>query len=214
MIAERLPPGLQRAAAKHTISYLDLRGRGRVIAPGLVYLAPPGREVAEAAGSRTDREAYLLADPGSLLEAWGDQAPPPRERFAVRLDGNLHDTVGGLVADLDGAAVVSGELAAEALAPYLPAESAIVHCLDPERFAALQHREAPRPRGSGAPRLGEVLVDLADAASGDFGATHGGLYLASAAQVYVDLVRDRGRGREAAEHLRRTVIRFFECSTP
>jgi hypothetical protein len=53
-----------------------------------------------------------------------------------------------------------------------------------------------------------VLVDLADEGYGDFRSERSGLPLASPAQVYVDLVHDRGRGREAAEHLRRSLLGF------
>lgn len=155
-----------------------------------------------------DEDAYLVADPGSLLEAWGDQQQRPRERVWLPVDGELREFVAGVVGELDGDGVVSGELAAEELAPYLPAESAIVHCLDPKRFAGFAEAEQRRPRLRLGVGPGEVLLDLADEGVGGFRPDGKALPIASAVQVYVDLAGDRGRGREAAEHLRRVVIGF------
>lgn len=260
VVVDRAPPGLQKTAEEEGLNYLDLHGRGRVVAPGLVYVASPRLDLGKVAPSRSspfaqkasrvvrallsnpqqpwrlsdvavlshlnpgnvhralaalvdlgmverDEDAYLVADPGSLLEAWGDQAQRPREQMRLRCAGDLREFVRDLIGRLDGAGVVSGELAAEDLAPYLPAQSAIVHCLDAERFAGLAG-DAPGPSLRFGLARGEVLVDLADEGYGDFRSERSGLPLASPSQVYVDLVRDRGRGREAAEHLRRSVLGF------
>jgi hypothetical protein len=154
-----------------------------------------------------DEDAYLLADPGSLLEAWADQHQQPRERIVTIPDGELSAFVARLVCETNGNAVVSGELAAELLAPHLPAESAIIHCMNPQTFAELS-----QAAGSQAPThpdsLRQVVIDLADRGGGEFRSEHDGLPLASPIQVYVDLARDRGRGRDAAEHLRRQAIGF------
>jgi IclR helix-turn-helix domain/Transcriptional regulator, AbiEi antitoxin, Type IV TA system len=155
-----------------------------------------------------DEDAYVVADPGSLLEAWADQYQLPRDRIWLRIEGELREFVDQVVRRLDGEGVVSGELAAEALAPHLPAESAIVHCLDAERFAQLPPGQAARPLPRFGVSSGEVLVDLADEGYGEFRLERNGLPLASPVQVYIDLAQDRGRGREAAEHLRRQVLRF------
>lgn len=161
-----------------------------------------------------DQDAYAVADPGSLLEAWAEQTQPERERvrIPVEVDRDLRDFVRHLVGRLGGALAVSGDLAAEELAPYLPAEGALIHMADPSAFheLLLEHSQEPRPpllaRGPGRPR--EVLVDLTDAGVVAFARDVDGLPLASPQQVYVDLARDRGRGAEAAEHLRRTVLKF------
>jgi hypothetical protein len=155
-----------------------------------------------------DNDAYIVADPGSLLEAWADQHQLPRDRTWLRIEGDLREFVSQVVRQLDGDAVVSGELAAESLAPHLPAESAIVHSLDAERFAGLPSVRDTRslPRFGVSP--GEVLIDLVDEGYGEFRSERDGLPLASPVQVYVDLAQDRGRGREASEHLRRQVIGF------
>lgn len=261
VVVERAPHGLRQEADDAGISYLDLTGRGRVVAPGLVYVATPrpgsgalalGKSspfapkaarvvrvllsdpakawrlsdvavlsdlnpgnVHRALGALVDRgvverdeDAYLVADPGSLLEAWADQNQPPRERIVLRHDGDLLGAVRRLVGDLDGRAVVSGELAAELYAPHLPAQSAIVHALDPQSFADLPRPEQPRLLASLRVAPGQVVVDLADVGYGEFQVVKDQLGLASAQQVYVDLAPDRGRGREAAEHLRERVIGF------
>ena len=101
-------------------------------------------------------------------------------------------------------------MAAEELAPYLPAESAIVHVLSPERFGDFE-RPAAGPSlpllGRAPARAGEVDVALSDPGVA-FDARRNGLELASPQQIYVDLARDRGRGRDAAEHLRRHALGF------
>jgi hypothetical protein len=155
-----------------------------------------------------DEDAYLVADPGSLLEAWSDQRQRPREQAWLPIGGDLRESVAQLVQQLDGDVVVSGELAAEEFAPYLPAESAVLHCLDAERFAAFSREDQRRPRLRPGVGAGEVLLDLADEGVGDFRVERDDLLLASPVQVYVDLAGERGRGREAAEHLRHAVIGF------
>lgn len=261
VVVERAPPGLREAAENAGINYLDLAGGGRVIAPGLVYVASPRRDpggitrvrpspfatkasrvvrvllsdpkkawrlsdvallshlnpgnVHRALAALLDRgmverdeDAYVVADPGSLLEAWADQQQEPRERVLLDPGGNLRPFISRLVDELGGRAVVSGELAAEELAPHLPAESAIVHCFDERRFAELPRDDRPLPFLPVRVRPGQVLVDLADEGYGAFRLERAGMPLASPLQVYVDLARDRGRGREAAEHLREQVLGF------
>jgi hypothetical protein len=153
-------------------------------------------------------DAYVLADAASLLDAWADQHEAPRDRvwFDVDVDADLRAFVANLLQRLDAAGVVSGELAAEELAPHLPAERAIVHAFDPRRFAELRGYRPSRPDSLRS--ASGVLVDLADAGYDAFSVSKRGLPLASPQQVYVDLARDRGRGREAAEHLRRTAIGY------
>jgi len=152
-----------------------------------------------------DAERYVVVDPGSLLEAWADAAAQPRERFSWPLEGApLQDAVAEVVERLEGRAVVSGELAAELLTPHLPAEAALVHCLDGERWAELHAvSRALGPPSPWHPSSRRLVVDLPDAGVAYFGAPVDGLPLASPQQVYVDLVHAGGRAREAAEEVRR-----------
>jgi hypothetical protein len=260
VVADRVPAGLRRAAEELNLSYLDINGRGRVLAPGLVYVALPETDTAvdrspsspfapkssrvvrtllsspsqpwrisdiallshlnpgnvhrilatlvEQGMVERDEDAYLLADPSSLLEAWAHQVRPPRQHMWANSERAILSALLYEVLDqLEGDAVVSGEFAAEQLAPYLPAETAIVHCLNPDRFARLRSAQRDELRPSFM-QSKQVLIDLADEGYGEFQVMRGQLPLASPVQVYVDLASERGRGREAAEHLRRTAIGF------
>lgn len=153
---------------------------------------------------RADR-AYVVTDAPRMLDAWAARYVPPRERLRCAADRGLTESVARLVAS-ESKVVVSGELAAEHLAPYLPASRAIVHCLDPEAFSSLARRARAgcSPPGSAS----EVVIDLADRGAGAFAVERAGLPLAAPVQVYVDMARDLGRGREAAEHLRGEAIGF------
>jgi IclR helix-turn-helix domain/Transcriptional regulator, AbiEi antitoxin, Type IV TA system len=159
-----------------------------------------------------DGDHYVLADPGSLLEAWADVAPAPKERVSIPVEGDLREDVAKLVAQLEGNAVVSGELAAELLAPHLPARSAIVHCLDLDVWDRLSQRSEQRSLLSlpllGAPASGHILVDLPDEGVVQFSTSVGTLDLVGPAQLYVDLFRDPARGRQAAEEVRRQLLGY------
>lgn len=261
VIVDRAPPGFREAVAELGLNYLDIHGRGRVIADGLVYVVSPHPDLGNVGTARSspfapkasrvvrvllsapterwrlsdvavlchlnpgnvhralgalvergmverDDNAYVVADPGSLLEAWADQHEPPRSRIVYRSQRDVRACVRDIVARLDGDAVVSGEVAAEEFAPHLPAESAIVHCLDADRFGSLPREEAPRWLVPFGVAPGQVLVDQADEGYGEFRSERHGLPLAAPVQVYVDLARDITRGRSAAENLRRTTIGF------
>lgn len=162
-------------------------------------------ELVERGLIERDEYDYVLVDPRMMLDVWADHYEAPRDRTVSRVDGELVRVVKELVADA-GDIVISGELAAELLAPHLPARRAIIHCLDREAFVEIARRvEGPKldPRSET-----QVVVDLADIGYGGFSAQRAGLRLATPIQVYLDLAREPGRGREAAEHLRREVIGF------
>jgi len=151
-----------------------------------------------------DDKRYAVADPGSLLEAWADQARPPRERVRLSVPDDLGPAAGRLVGLIDGRAVISGELAAEVLISYLPAESAIVHLFSEEDFEEAKEW-ASRELISAVPRP-YVDLYLSDEGVAHFGSEHDGLPLVSPPQLYVDLAGRRGRGREAAEELRKRIF--------
>ena len=156
-----------------------------------------------------DRERYVVPDPGSLLEAWADASRPPRQHVSLPREDQLADDVARIVTRLDGYASVSGELAAELLAPHLPAQSAIVHCLDADAFERLQPaaRPPPLPWNMGA-APGRIVVYLSDEGAGQFGGSVGGLDLVSPQQLYVDLAHVPSRGRQAADEVRRQLLRY------
>lgn len=51
VLVERIPPGLEQAAEKRGIAILDVHGKGRIVAPGFVYVSSSARP---DAGSRPD----------------------------------------------------------------------------------------------------------------------------------------------------------------
>lgn len=265
VIAEQAPRGLQKAADELGLNLLDLKGHGKIVAPGLVYaveprpalhgprtsspFAPKASRVVRALLSRPeepsrlsdlaaltelnpgnvhrvlaalieqgvverDEDNYVVSDPGSLLEAWALQAPAAKDAVVVPYEGDSASAaVADIVRQVDGEAVISGELAAEDLAPYLPAQSAIVHLLSPPAFHTLglgtaEMSLADRLRAAVSPPPNHLLVDIADVGVGAFGCVRDGVRLASPQQIYVDLARSRGRAWEAAQHLRREVLGY------
>jgi hypothetical protein len=151
-----------------------------------------------------DEDEYVVTDPGSLLEAWAESHRWPRERIRLPISGELGSTIRDLVEVLEGAVVISGEFAAERWTPYLPAQSALLHCFGRRAWERLGQQDAERPTYSPPGHLpsGQLLVTLADEGVAQFSEFIDGFPLVHPVQVYVDLFRARGRGREAAEHLR------------
>lgn len=154
-----------------------------------------------------DDDRYLVPDPGSLLEAWAESTRRPSERVVLQLSVDPRGWVTDLIESEPDGFAVSGELAAELLAPYLRAHEVILHCLDAEAFGRIG-RAASSEAGLVLPATGRVVAVPADERVGDFGSTVAGLPVVSPAQLYVDLFRARGRAREAAEHVRREVLGF------
>jgi hypothetical protein len=290
VVVEHIPSGLDAAAAELGVSYLDRHGFGRVVAPGIVYVAPPpvpsrlrplggdlpagqaspgelppapqspgsaGRrpqrvspfapkasriirallaepdrswrlsDLAKGVGVdpgnahrilaslleldlvERDDDEYLLPDPGSLLEAWAEAVRRPRERIVVPIADGLVESIRELVEGDPGSYAVSGELAAELLAPYLDARRALLHCLNRDAYSAVAQLESLRELKMPPVNLaGRFDAVLADERIGQFGEEREGLPLVSPQQLYVDLYRESGRTREAAEYLRRQVLKY------
>jgi len=153
-----------------------------------------------------DADRYVVIEPGSLLEAWCEQARISRDDLWLPVLGAVIQDVDRLISDLGRPAAVSGELAAELYEPHLAAEGAIVHVLDPDPL----DNELIRSRWGmpSGPRAGRIAVRLSDPGVGNFGRERAGLPLVAAPQLYCDLYRDRGRGREAAERVREAVLGY------
>lgn len=153
-----------------------------------------------------------LREPGALLDEWVNQLPamrplPMRRHFVPSARAE------GLVEQFAGACAASG------------AEYAITHEAAGQRYAPfLSSVSQVRCRLLGGPAADEALGAL-DARPVDRGAnlavieagspggllfreSVNGVWLASAVQVYLDLMRGEGRSRELAKHLRRERIGF------
>ena len=260
VVVDEIPRGFPEAAKEAQVSYLDVRGRGYVASPNLVYVASALPRFPRQSNSRSlpfapaasrvartllespervwriaelashcrinpgnvhrnlaslvdggfverDMNTYLLTDPGSLLDAWADQQAHHKSYVSLPIEGDLRAFVEKLLDEFKDAIAVSGELAAELYAPYLPAQSAIVHVLSESAYEKIDSSVQSLWKPSAwRVRPGEVRVDLVDPGFGDFPRHVEGFRLASPQQVYVDLARDRGRGREAAEHLRTQLL--------
>jgi hypothetical protein len=149
---------------------------------------------------------YVLEDPGTLLEAWADQSRPPREQVRLSIQEGLDSAVQRVRSRANADVVVSGEFAAEILISYLPASSAIVYLFAEAEFEEVlswERREVPPPV-----QRRFIWVRLADEGVRHFASEVDGLPLVSPQQLYVDLSASRGRGREAAEEIRRRLLKF------
>lgn len=153
-----------------------------------------------------DENLYFVSDSGSLLEAWAERARRPRERLQLPVANGLPGALREILAAAGSEAVVSGEFAAELLAPHLASSSALVHCLSSKAWNSVE--ELARDWSVPLRRSGRMQIDRADEGVAQFGSQADGLPLAAPAQIYVDLAREHGRGREAAEHLRREVLGY------
>lgn len=178
--------------------------------PGNVHRALSA--LVESGYVERDGDNYVVANPGSLLEAWADMSSLARERVSIPAEGDLRKAIRSVVKDLDGNAVISGEFAAELLAPHLPARSALVHCLDEGVWSAVADRAEERRRVPFPPLMGpaadSVMVDLPDEGVAHFSRSVRGMQLVSPMQLYVDLYRQPGRGRDAAEEVRSQLLGY------
>lgn len=117
-LVEHAPRGLDRAAEEQGVGYLDLRGRGRLIGPGFVYVAPPlvpypsrggdvegDEDLRSSKGARGNAKVSPFAAKASRIVRAFLSAPDRRWRlseFAELCDmnpGNVHRVLGALVAD-------------------------------------------------------------------------------------------------------------------
>ena len=153
-----------------------------------------------------DDERYLVPDPGSLLEAWAEMARPQRDLLPVALEDDLRLVLVGLLEMEPDGFRLSGEFAAELMAPYLPSRQALLYCLNDSALNAV--REVSGGLGPNIRSQGRLIAVAADERIGDFGPVINQMPLVSPAQLYVDLYRSRGRAREAAEHVRKQLLRY------
>lgn len=117
-LVEHAPRGLDRAAEQQGVGYLDLRGRGRLIGPGFVYVAPPlvphpsrGGDVEgtkdpwSSKGARGNATVSPFAPKASRIVRAFLSEPDRRWRLSEFVElcdmnpGNVHRVLGALAAD-------------------------------------------------------------------------------------------------------------------
>lgn len=153
----------------------------------------------------------MLVEPRALLDSWATQAKPPQvatQRYYVpRLKGNeLVAQIDRCMNDAQTDYVLTAEAAAQRYAPYL-SQVSLVRCRAGSTRADRQALESlgARPVEEGANLEVAPLhvpVDLL------FRERIDEAWLASPVLVYLDLLRNEGRAKELAEHLRQTKLGY------
>ena len=159
----------------------------------------------DAEYARDTPDGLALADPDGLLDAWlATDRHRPKSRSYYSLDG-VADTERRVV---DAAQAAGARLAltsfsgAERVAPHVRYTRADA-LVEADALAEIAERAGLRPVEMGANvRLHEPYDDGAFYGSED----RGGLPVAHPVQLVLDLAREKGRGGEAADHLRRHVL--------
>ena len=164
----------------------------------------------ESRGQGPSKERHLR-EPAALLDAWVKQLasirPPSLRRYyvpAMKADTLLG--VGEVFDAHDAQYAISHEAAAQRYAPFLSSVSQV-------RTRLLIGSNADAAIGDLGARVvneGANLAIIEAKSPGEllFRERVGGIWLASPVQVYLDLLRGEGRGKEMAEHLRKERIGF------
>ena len=153
-----------------------------------------------------------LQEPGALLDAWANQLTvmrplSMRRYFVPSTQGEgLVEKFAEVCAASKAEYAITHEAAGQRYAPFLSSVSQV-------RCRLLEGPEADRALGTLDVRLvdqGANLAVIEVKSPGEllFREFVKGIWLASAVQVYLDLMRSEGRARELANHLRRERIGF------
>ena len=162
-------------------------------------------------GQGPSKERHLR-EPAALLDAWVKQLaslrPPNLRRYYVpsaKAD-TLLERVGEVFEAHNAQYAISHEAAAQRYAPFLSSVSQV-------RTRLLMGSNADAAIGDLGARVvneGANLAIIEAKSPGEllFRERVGDIWLASPVQVYLDLLRGEGRGKEMAEHLRKERIGF------
>ena len=153
-----------------------------------------------------------LEQPSAVLDAWAEQfaamRPPPMHRYYVPLipAGELVEQIAVTLAAHRVEYAITGEAAGQHYAPFLSHLSR-VHCRVPMGPGL---EDALRKLGGREVDEGTNLVVIESRLPGElsFRELAKGTWFSSPVQVYLDLLRSEGRGKEMAEHLRSERIGF------
>ena len=168
--------------------------------------------VAKAKGSLLDAEyardtegGLALADPDGLLDAWlaaDRRRPKPRGYYSLDPVPETERRVCDTAQAAGARAALTSFSGAERVAPHVRYSHASV-LVEAGALGEVAERAGLRPVETGANvRLHEPYDDGAFYGAQDAG----GLPVAHPVQLVLDLARERGRGEEAAAHLRRHAL--------
>lgn len=167
-----------------------------------------GSALRERGWAEQSTEGLVLSDPDNLLDTWAEEYEKPKGE-EIRLYTHIHgtsltDRLRNLTPNA-GRAILSSFSAAEWLAPYVRQGTTFFYA-DEDGLAALEQALDLKPAAKGAnvhirvPDEDGVLEDAVPVAEG--------LFATSQVQTYLDLVHAGERGREGAEHLRATLLKW------
>lgn len=162
-------------------------------------------------GQGPSKERHLR-EPGALLDAWAKQltaqrAPVLRRYFVPGLKSEaLIKRLGQIFDAHQVVYAVSYEAAAQRYAPFLSGISQVRIRLLPSAGAETAMAELDARVVNEGANL--AVIETKSAGELLFRQNVGGVWLASPAQVYLDLLRGEGRSKEMAEHLRKERIGF------
>lgn len=154
-----------------------------------------------------------LADPGALLDEWQKQTlaatrKQPNRRFFVSASGAnaIAHRFADICEQLGLNYALTEQSAAQAYAPFLTSVSRVTCRLAyGSRVTELYAELGATPVNEGA---NLNVIETRSQGEFLFRERVGLLWLASPVQVYLDLLRSGGRGKEMAEHLRQEKIGF------
>ena len=183
----------------------ELAHVGKVSA-GLVSTV--GSALRERGWADQSSQGLLLTDPNDLLDNWAEEYAAPNAE-ELRLYTHLHG--GKLTESLRSLAQTKGRTAlfsfsaADWLAPYVHQSTTYLYA-DEDGLTALRRLLDLKPASKGAnivirlPDEDGVLDDCIEPAEG--------IAVTSPVQTYLDLLQSGERGREGADHLRETLLKW------
>ncbi len=153
-------------------------------------------------------EGLTLIDPNGLLDAWSsDYLLPPGEqmRFYSHIHSSAIEERWSALRKQRGKVALASFSAAQWLAPYVR-NSAIFLYVDPDGLESVQSAFKLSSGEKGANFIVRVLEE--DGALDDAIPVNNGIIVTSPVQTYLDLMHAGDRGREGAEHLRKSLLEW------
>lgn len=176
------------------------------VSAGLVSTV--GSALRERGWAEQSPDGLVLTDPNDLLDNWAEEYTPPKTedvRRYTHLHGDkLTDSLRSL-AHAQGRAVLSSFSAADWLAPYVRQPTTYFYA-DEDGLAALEKALDLKPVTKGANII--VRMPDEDGVLDDRLELVEGILVTSPVQTYLDLLHAGERGREGADHLRNTLLKW------